>query len=155
MAEENAKGLNLPLLLGIIILVIIMAAGTSFLMVYLFSNSKANANGAGGEVKKVEKAEKPGPTFALDEFIVNLVGNQHYLRLNMVMEMNNDKAVEEITERTAQVRDAINQILRSQKVEDVQDPTLKNLKAQILTRVNQLMAKGRVRDVWFTVFQIQ
>ena len=152
MADDKAKGLNLPLLLGILVLVVLLTAGTSFLMVYLFNGNKA----AEGVVdSKEHKTEKPGPEFILEEFIVNLSGSTHYLKADMALEMNNEKAVEEITERTAQVRDAINQILRAQKVEDVQDPELKKLKTLILSRVNQLMYKGRARDVYFTVFQIQ
>lgn len=155
MADEKAKGLNLPILVGVIVLVILLTAGTSFLMVYFLNNSKTDAE-AEATKKAQEERMKPGLPYDLGEvFIVNLLGSRRYLKVGVVLEAEKEEVVAELTERTAQIRDVINEILRAQKPEDVEDPSLKNLKSQILGKVNMVLTKGKVRNVWFTQFQIQ
>lgn len=155
MVDEKAKGLNLPILVGVIVLVILLTAGTSFLMVHFLSSSKADAE-AEATRKVQEERMKPGMPYDMGEaFIVNLLGSRRYLKVGVVLEAEKAEVLTELTERTAQMRDVINEILRAQKPEDIEDPTLKNLKSQILGKVNLVLTKGKIRNVWFTQFQIQ
>lgn len=160
MAEEKStrtRGISLPVLLGIIILVIMMAAGTSFLMVYLFGRATGEKPKVPVTNTKVEqKDEKPGITYQMEQpFIVNLYGSRHYLKVGVAFEVEKEDVISELTQRNAQLRDAINEIFRAQKQEDVADPELMHLKALIVVRINQILTKGKVKNVWFPEFQIQ
>lgn len=155
MADEKAKGLNLPVLVGVLVLVIFLAVGTTFLMVTVLNNSKSNA--AAEATRKVQEEKlKPGLPYDMGEvFVVNLLNSRRYLKVGVVLEVEKEEVVTELKERSAQMRDVINEILRAQKTEDVEDPALKNLKSQILGKVNMVLTRGKVRNVWFTQFQIQ
>lgn len=165
MADEK-KGMSLPILLGVIILVIIMAAGTSFLMVYLFGRAQANnpvdGTSSKNETKQVQET-KPGSPYAMGQpFIVNLLDSRRYLKIGVVLEVEqsekekiNEEIATELDDRNAKLRDAINEILRAQSQEDLADPSLRSLKSQIVVKLNQILTKGKIKDVWFTDIQIQ
>jgi flagellar FliL protein len=130
-------------------------AGTSFLMFHFLSKSKSSAEVEASR-KVQEERLKPGHPYDMGEaFIVNLLGSRRFLKVGVVLEAEKEEILTELTERSAQMRDVINEILRAQKLEDVEDPTLKNLKSQILGKINLVLTKGKIRSVWFTQFQIQ
>ncbi|MCK4257447.1 MAG: flagellar basal body-associated FliL family protein [Halanaerobiales bacterium] len=155
MSEAKSTGMNLPILLGIIVLVVLLTAGTSFLMIFFF-NSNQTKDKVVSAVEN-EKLEELGPTFEMGEFVVNLSGTRGYrfIKTNIVVEVEKDSTKQILEQRTPQLRDAINEILRSQQSEDIEDPTLVNLKLQILERINQILVTEKIKSVWLTEFVLQ
>lgn len=161
MSEEaKSNGVSWPVVLGVVILVIMIAAGTTFLMVYLFSRTDVAETNNRTKVetkKEAEKKEEMGPKFEMGQFLVNISGSRSYrfIKAKMVLEADDKKTLEELETRAPQLRDAINEILRSQSPEDIQDPSLTNVKKEIKDKLNDLLAKGKVDEVFITEFIVQ
>lgn len=155
--SEKSKKFSLPVLLGIIVLVILMASGTSFLVMYLFNASQSNGVIPGFATAKTEtkKKEKMGPTHVLGDFTVNIAGSngRRYLVTNVVVEVEKDDTIQELQARDPQLRDAITEILRSKTEEDLEDTLL--IKEEISKKLNEIIIKGKVKSVYLTEFVIQ
>lgn len=155
MSEGKANGIGWTIVLGIIILVVLMTAGTFFIMANFFSPGE----GEGKQVAGVEAKEDltMGPTFEMGEFVVNLAGSRgmRYIKTDIVLEVDDQKLLDEVSSRKPQFRDAINEILRSQEVEDVEEPNLVALKEQIVVKLNELLPKYKIKRVYFNEFVIQ
>ena len=150
MADENG-GLNFKLIIVIVLLVIFLATGTSFMVLTYFSS---NANET--QEKQVSKNEM-GPTHTLGEFVVNLSLGESYsfLKTNIVVEVSDNKVIESLKKRGPQIKDIIITILRKQKIEDIKQPAAKIIKNQIELRLNNILVSGEVTNVWFTEFVVQ
>lgn len=155
--SEKTKRFNLPVLLGIIVLVILMASGTSFLVMYLFNASQSNGIIPGFAQAKTEttKKEKLGPTHTLGDFTVNINGSngRRYLVTNVVVEVEESDTIQELQTRDPQLRDAITEILRSKTEEDLIDAS--TIKEEIGKKLNELIIEGKVKSVYLTEFVIQ
>jgi flagellar FliL protein len=111
------------------------------------------------EEMPVEEEENViGPLYTLDTMIVNLSdqGGKRYLRVTMALELSDPDAVAIIESRLPQVRDAILMILPAKKYEDVSTTDGKiALRSQVMEKINSLMTKGRVNNIYFTEFVVQ
>ena len=166
--EEKApkkKGFKKLLIMAAAALILIAGAGA-------FAAWKFNL-GPFAELNKVQKKivglrgdqeERPnpratlGPIKPLDTFIVNLIGEkgERYLKITMNVEMDGSKALEEVTKREPQIRDAIIILLSSKTFEDVMQVEGKEkLKKEIITRVNSFVGTGKAKQVYFTEFVVQ
>lgn len=155
MSESKSKTLSWPLIFLIIIVVMLMTAGTSYLMVYLFGGSQTSTVRE-NEIK-VSQTTKMGPTKSMGEFVVNLTSTRsyRYIKTEVYVELEDEELSEEIDERYPQLRDAINAILRSQTEEDIKEPELVTLKQKILEKINEYLVEGKVKNVYFDEFVIQ
>ena len=110
------------------------------------------------EVAPVAKQAGIGPTVDIREFIVNIISedNTHYLRTAMTIEMSNENAREEMTQRMPQVRDAILMLISNKTFEEVYDlHGKKQLKAELLYEVNKILTRGEAVSVYLTDFVVQ
>jgi flagellar FliL protein len=99
-----------------------------------------------------------GPLYTLDTMIVNLAdqGGKRYLRVTMALELSDADAVTSIESRLPQVRDAILMILPTKNYGDVSTTEGKvTLRKEVMEKVNSLMTKGRVNNIYFTEFVVQ
>ena len=99
-----------------------------------------------------------GPLYALDTMIVNLSdhGGQRYLRVTMALELSDPDAQATVEGRLPQVRDAILMILPTKSYDDVSTTDGKiALRTQVMEKINSLMTKGRVNNIYFTEFVVQ
>ncbi|MFW6386421.1 MAG: flagellar basal body-associated FliL family protein [Bacillota bacterium] len=129
------------------LIVIILAAGTSYaIFTYL---------GPGGPEEEPE--DESGPSYSLGDFVVNLkgTGGYKYLQTSIVVRVSNEQVVEELDERSPQVRDTIIDILSEQDISEIEDDGNDIVKNQIQTRLKSIINSGEVTDVWFTQFVIQ
>jgi len=149
---------NIIIISGISLIILAIIAGGFFMLWQKLStldNSKA------GEISKApEKIEQAGigPIFPLDSFIVNLSdqGGKRYLRVTMSLELGEGKSAEELTKRLPQIRDSILMILPSRKVDELQSTEGKHsLRAEIVSKMNELLGKEIVKKIYFTEFVIQ
>jgi len=134
--------------IGIALLMIIVAAGTSYVFLNIFMNS---SNG------ESEMRTQPGPTYDLGGFIVNLSGGRGHqvIQADIVVEVSGDEAKDDLERRSPQVRDSIIRILRRQSVEDLAEPEIDSLKQEIRERLNEVLSEGEIREVWFTRLVVQ
>lgn len=99
-----------------------------------------------------------GPIYSMDTFIVNLIGGRgkNYLKAKMDLEMSNPKLTEEINKRLPQFRDVILTMLSSKTQEDIKTLEGKfQLRAEIISTLNQYLTSGKIKNVFFTDFIIQ
>jgi flagellar FliL protein len=110
------------------------------------------------EIPVEEEENAIGPLYSLDTMIVNLAdrGGKRYLRVTMALELSDPEAMTTIESRLPQVRDAILMILPTKKYEDVSTTEGKiALRKQIMEKINGLMTKGQVNNLYFTEFVVQ
>lgn len=110
------------------------------------------------EISVEEEENAIGPLYSLDTMIVNLAdrGGKRYLRLTMALELSDPEAMTTIESRLPQVRDAILMILPTKTYEDVSTTEGKiALRKQIMEKINSLMTKGKVNNLYFTEFVVQ
>lgn len=99
-----------------------------------------------------------GPLVAIDEFIVNIISADanHYLRASMTIEVSDKKTQEELNKRMPQIRDAILLQVSNKTFEELYDlQGKKQLKAELLVRINDILANGSARSLFFTDFVLQ
>ncbi|WP_319525242.1 flagellar basal body-associated FliL family protein [uncultured Desulfosarcina sp.] len=110
------------------------------------------------EIPVEEEENAIGPLYSLDTMIVNLAdhGGKRYLRVTMALELSDPEAMTTIESRLPQVRDAILMILPTKKYEDVSTTDGKiALRKEIMEKINSLMTKGQVNNLYFTEFVVQ
>jgi flagellar protein FliL len=111
-----------------------------------------------GEVAVEEEENDIGPLYDLDTMIVNLSdhGGKRYLRVTMALELDDQESVATVESRLPQIRDAVLMILPTKTYEDVSTTDGKiALRKQIMEKINSLMTKGSVTNIYFTEFVVQ
>ena len=99
-----------------------------------------------------------GPIFPLDTFIVNLAdkGGKRYLRITLDLELDSEELESEVAKRLPQVRDSILTILPTKRFEDISSAKGKiALRDQMLERINGLLARGQITNIYFKEFVVQ
>ena len=173
--EEQAEGKKKGgLLKWIILLVLLIAlgAGGFFGYKYFFASDGSNATetaedqSAGGQEEhadKQEDAEKPeqqGPTeiYSLPPFVVNLADplGRRYLKVAIDVEVVSKKVADEMDKNLPRVKDTLLLLLSSKTFSDLDSMEEKiTLKNEIVQRLNQILGKGKVVNVYFTEFVAQ
>lgn len=147
MAEEESKLGKILTYVGIAFLVVVLAGATSFGVLWYMTRD------TGPE----EVEDKMGPTYQLGEYTVNLSRNEgfQYLQTNIVVEVNDSEVIEEIDKRSPQIDDAIISTLRSQSIDEIQEPGANVIKQQLADSINEVVKNGEINNVWFTQFVVQ
>lgn len=125
------------LLIGILLLAVI-AAG-----VYYFLPK---------EVKVVRKEYSPG-----EYFVTNVKDTNRLLKATvvLVLDTDNKKVLEEVSDRNTEIRDTITTILRSQELETLQDTDLTVIKTQMIFVLNGLLESDHIVGILFSDWAIQ
>ena len=111
------------------------------------------------EVVKDESEEPTiGPVIPLDSFIANLAdpGGNRFLRATMELELANDDFTKEMEKRLPQIRDCILMILPTRRYQDIQTVEGKTaLRTEIIVKLNALLKKEAITNIYFTEFVTQ
>lgn len=115
------------------------------------------------EAKTEENAEETAAIeettiYDLETFIVNLAGDSgnHYLKVKVSLELDSEKAKTEVEKKLIPFRDSILTLLTSKTVEDVKSLEGKaQIRAEIMTILNQYLKAGKISNVYFGDFIIQ
>ncbi len=94
----------------------------------------------------------------IEEFIVNIISadSNHYVKASLTLELTNEESREELTKRMPQTRDAILLLLGNKTYEELQDlQGKKQLKAELINRINSFLQSGKVKSIYFTNFVVQ
>lgn len=113
----------------------------------------------GGKKAKpgVKQVLKEGSQLPLDEFMVNLSGSgDHYLRTTITLGIAKGVEASTTTTQTAQIRDAILNVLTNETVQDIStDKGREALKKLLVAGCNAEIHKDEVVNVYFTEFAYQ
>ncbi len=151
MSEESSN-VSYVFITIIIILSVLLATGTSYFMFVKLGGGGGNGEDSAAQAQK----EELGPTTKLGDFVVNLAEGESFVKVNIVFEVSNEKVMEEINQRSPQMRDTIISILRKQNQEGVNSVEgTRKLRTDIMERVNDNLMKGKVTNVFFTEFVLQ
>ncbi len=101
---------------------------------------------------------KVGPMYPLDQFIVNLYaeGGDRYLKATINLEMDKQELGAELDKKVPLIRDIVIKTLSAKTYEEIS--TIKGkeqLKDEIVTKINQVLTDGQIKNIFFTDFVIQ
>ena len=132
--------------------------GAGFFILWNKISQVPQDSGKVAEMPVEEEENAIGPLYSLDTMIVNLAdhGGKRYLRVTMALELSDPESVATIESRLPQVRDAVLMILPTKTYDDVSTTDGKiTLRNQVMEKINSLMTKGRVTNIYFTEFVVQ
>lgn len=153
--EYSPKRKKVPINLVIILILALCLFGGGM---YVWKSGLVGENSNDAALDKQDGKQEMGPTYSLDTFIVNLVGGRgkNYLKAKVELELDSEKTQTEINKRLPQVRDAILTMLSSKSNDDINTLEGKfQLRAEIISTLNQYLKTGRIKNVYFTDFIVQ
>ena len=148
----------LMILIGVIMLFMLGLGGGLFMMWNKLSAMETQAQVTSDSETSVPVEKLLGPIFPLETFIVNLAdkGGKRYLRVTIDLELDSEELEGEVAKRLPQVRDSILTILPSKRFEDISSVQGKTaLRDQILERINGMLARGQITNIYFKEFVVQ
>ncbi len=167
-AEKEGKKKGGKLKLVIILLVVLAVLGGGGFAAWKFflqpkGEAVENATAEGAAEHKAEapaeaEAEVGGQLVTLDAFVVNLSDpmGRRYLKTTLDVEVANAAAAAELTAAMPKVKDTLLLLLSSKSFADISSMDKKiELKNDIVSRLNQIIGKNKVRNVYFTEFVVQ
>lgn len=153
--KSGSKGNILKIVIIVLLAAILLGGGTfaGYFMAAKTKTAPTNTNAVNAALNQ--------KTFSLDEFLVNLKSDNssRYLKAKIYVgyaDAKENKELEtELDANKAILRDAVNTVLRSKKPEDFSETGVQKLKEEIKTRVNPLLKKGQIVDVYFYEIIVQ
>lgn len=96
-------------------------------------------------------------TFELDEITVNLAdkGSSRYLKAAVSLGYDDKKLDSELNDKKPIVTDAVIGILSSKKAEDITPKNMDNIKMEIIQKINPMLEKGKLNNIYFTDLIVQ
>lgn len=157
--EKAPKKRSMVKLLGIGTMGLALVGGGGYFGYKKFvAKDKAPAEATVAKQDKNDTGNGLGPLFKLDTFIVNLAGDSgtRYLKATMQFEISSHELVRELDGRTPQIRDLVLTLLSSKSYGDISTTGGKfALREEVVSRVNEILRTGEVRQVYFTEFVVQ
>lgn len=160
-SDEQGKKKKKLLIIGASALVLLLVlGGGGFFVLKMFHSEepKKKDPGEGVPVPELDNAASIGPMINISEFIVNIISadGNHYVKSALTLELTNQAAKDEITKRMPQIRDAILLLVGNKTFEELQDlEGKKQLKAEIMSKINGILQTGKIKAIFFTEFVVQ
>ncbi|MCH3964216.1 MAG: flagellar basal body-associated FliL family protein [Clostridium sp.] len=170
--EKTGSSKIKVILLGILILAVV-GGGAYFGYNKLLKNGKSNTtqntipqanvqqtanqtqsqSGSASFLSQVVSAK----TFELDEITVNLAdkGSSRYLKAAVSLGYDDKKLDSELNDKKPIVTDAVIGILSSKKAEEITPKNMDNIKMEIIQKINPMLEKGKLNNVYFTDLIVQ
>jgi len=184
LADQGAKKKKLIIIGGAgLLLLIILGVAAFFLLKKSPDAEKKPGEEPTAEVHAPElnPSATIGPMIEIKEFIVNIISEneRHYVKASLTIELVSghvaagggdskggggheggdgakDPATEEVNQRMPQIRDSILLLIGNKTYEELQDlQGKKQLKAELISKLNSILHKGKVKDIYFTDFVVQ
>ncbi|MBW6521356.1 MAG: flagellar basal body-associated FliL family protein [Desulfoarculaceae bacterium] len=173
-ADQNARKKKLIIIgAATLLLLIILGVATFFLLKKdATGNADSKETEAAMQLSEITQSTAIGPMIEIKEFIVNIISerDRHYVKAALTIELvnnltvvdikkgitGNDLAREEATQRMPQIRDGILLLIGNKTYEELQDlQGKKQLKAELASKVNSILQRGKVKEIYFTDFVVQ
>jgi flagellar protein FliL len=179
LSDQGAKKKKLIIFGGGALLLLVILGLAAF---FLLKKGPAKDEKHGGEAAAVHAPDlNPsatiGPMVEIKEFIVNIISerDRHYVKAAMTIELvgsagagaaggsgrggaapGKDPAIEEVTRRMPQIRDSILMLIGNKTYDELQDiQGKKQLKAELISKLNSILHNGKVKEIYFTDFIVQ
>ena len=96
-------------------------------------------------------------TFDLGEITVNLTdtSSSRYLKVSVYLGYDSSKLESELEDRKPIITDAVIGILRTKKAEDIVPKNMENIKMEIIQKINPILQKGKLNNIYFTDLIVQ
>jgi len=103
-------------------------------------------------------ADEPGPVVELDPFLLNLADRdeQRFLKVSIKLELDRPEEKTDYANKVPAIRDVLLVLLSSKESQLLRTVNGKRrIREEIMVRVNGVMSKGKIANVFFTDFIIQ
>ncbi len=157
------------LVLGVVVLNTIAAAGMGFLVMQMWSRVGTFESRAKELEQKMTEEKKPvasptgkefipaelGVLYPLDGFLVNISSDRgpRFLQMKLELELDTPALEDEIALKRPALRDAIIVLLTSRNYAELRDPQgMRKLRTDLTRAVNNLLKSGKVKEIYFTQF---
>jgi len=161
--EEAGGGRSKLMLIAIVAAVLVIAGGGAG---YVFLRGDAGEAAAESEApahpEGVELDENGQPIppsfFSMEPFVVNIQdeGKDRFLKLKVDLEVSSEAVSFELEQRLPQIKDIMIGLLSSQSFADIRSMEGKDyLREELQSRLNAVVRRGTVDQVFFTEFVVQ
>ncbi len=165
MAEEAAATEAAPVKTGsskkmilIILLALLVLGGGGGAAWFLMGNSDKNEGKHEEHAQAEEAHDEPGPVMELEPFLLNLADREdlRFLKVSIKLELDRPEEKTDFQVKVPAIRDALLVLLSSKESHLLRTVNGKRrIREEIITRVNGVMSKGKIANVFFTDFIIQ
>lgn len=146
------------IIVGLVLFLLMGTMGAGFFVLWNKISQIPQHSASAGAMPVEEEETTIGPLYHLDTMIVNLAdqGGKRYLRVTMALEVSEQEVVATLENRLPQVRDAVLSILPTKTYDDVSTTDGKiALRIEVMEKINSLLARGNVKNLYFTEFVVQ
>lgn len=147
--SEGSKSSKMKLLVIAVVVLAVLGGGGYFGWAkFMAKNEEAHAT----------PRETPPVIHSMESLLVNLAdpGGKRYLKVNMQLLLDSGAVEEEIKARNYAVRDVLLALLSGKAYDDISTPNGKDvLKREVMLRMNRLLTRGQVKEIYFTEFLVQ
>jgi flagellar FliL protein len=163
-AAEGGKSRNLldnkVVLLGIIVILqAIMAIGVTQLVIVPKLGVQAGGMDADASGEGTDPAADLGVIVGLEEIIVTLQSKgkvPNYLRINVNLEVDNQKTADQVVARLPQLRDIVIVTLSNKSAQELSSPDgTQALRAEIFRRLAEKLPPEALKNIYFSDLVIQ
>ena len=140
----------------LIVLIFIVVFGGSFTVYNLFFSKKSTSTTT-SKTSTTMKNITSAKTYSIDECLVNLTdsGGKNYLKVTVFLGYEDGKLDAELAEKKPIIRDAVIDILRSKSTADFSSNKADKIKIEVLQKINPLLTKGQLDNVYFDDILVQ
>lgn len=155
--QEKGAGKGKLILIVVGIIVVLLSVGVA---AYLLGANSAGLSENGGVEDSAQEQDNGaiGPMVDINDFIINILDKNEtrYLKAAITIELDSEETAAEVTQRMAQIRDAILLLVGNKTFAELSDLQGKlQLRAEIIARLNKLLTTGKVKGIYFTEFVVQ
>lgn len=158
-SEKGGSKKKLFIIIGLVSLVLLIGAGVAGYFLFMKEPPSEDKDpGMEVPVPEINTQAEIGPMVNIDEFIVNIISdeNNHYVKASLTIELSSEPSKEELAKRMPQIRDAILLLVGNKTFEELQDlQGKKQLKAELLSKINAILHTGQATAIYFTDFVVQ
>ncbi len=155
-APAKGGGGKKMLILGLLGLLVLGGGGGAAW--FLMGGEEKEKEEHGQEAHADSPGVEPGPVMELDPFLLNLAdqGELRFLKVSIKLELDRPEEKTDFTNKVPAIRDALLVLLSSKESQLLRTVNGKRrVREEIMTRVNGVMSKGKIANVFFTDFIIQ
>ena len=167
VTEKKSSG-NMVLILIIVLLVVLLIGG-GLAAFFLLSGDDEEAVSQPQQTSQTtpvkRKAKKRssdyltiGPMYPMDQFVVNLLSQSggKYLKVAFNIELDSEELAAELDSKKPLIRDIVIRSLSSKTFEEISTAKGKDrLKDEIVSNINDILADGQIKNIFFTDFVVQ
>lgn len=164
---EKKSGGNMVLILIVVLLVVLLVGGglaAYFLlgsdddMTTMQQQNQQTTNTNRKSTGRSTQYLTIGPMYPMSQFVVNLLSESgsKYLKVVLDVELDSEQLSVEMDHKKSLIRDIIIRSLSSKTFEEVSTMKGKDrLKDEIVNKINDVLADGQVKNIFFTDFVVQ